>query len=199
MNENMQQREHVSALMDGALESDALAIAMDFAQQSEGREAWHVYHLVGDVLRSPELAAGADSQAFLSRLQQRLAAEPLPALPVTLDLQNVAEAPVAAANASVFRWKMAAGFASLAVVAAVGWNSWGSLQGSGSGTAQLAVAAPPAAAEVQVAADQSAPAVMIRDPRLDELLAAHRQFGNTSALQMPAGFLRNATFDAPPR
>ena len=37
--------------------------------------------------------------------------------------------------------------------------------------------------------------VMIRDPRLDELLAAHRQLGNnTSALQMPAGFLRNATF-----
>ncbi len=36
---------------------------------------------------------------------------------------------------------------------------------------------------------------MIRDPRLDELLAAHRQLGNsTSALQMPAGFLRNATF-----
>lgn len=199
MNENMQQREHVSALMDGALESDDLAIAMDFVQQPEGREAWHVYHLVGDVLRSPELAAGADSQAFLSRLQQRLAAEPLPALPVTLDLQNVAEAPVPAANASVFRWKMAAGFASLAMVAAVGWNSWGSLQGSGSGAAQLAVAAPPATAEVQVAADQSAPAVMIRDPRLDELLAAHRQFGNTSALQMPAGFLRNATFDAPPR
>lgn len=40
---------------------------------------------------------------------------------------------------------------------------------------------------------------MIRDPRLDELLAAHRQYGNTTALQMPAGFLRNATFEAPRR
>jgi sigma-E factor negative regulatory protein RseA len=36
---------------------------------------------------------------------------------------------------------------------------------------------------------------MIRDSRLDALLAAHRQFGGTSALQMPAGFLRNATFE----
>jgi sigma-E factor negative regulatory protein RseA len=36
---------------------------------------------------------------------------------------------------------------------------------------------------------------MIRDPRLDALLAAHRQFGGTSALQMPSGFLRNATFE----
>ena len=198
MNENMQQREHLSALMDGALEGDALAAAMDFAQQQEGREAWHVYHLVGDVLRSPELAAGADSQVFLSRLQQRLAAEPAPQLPVAVDLQKLALAPVQAANASVFRWKMAAGFASLAVVAAVGWNSWGSLQsGSGSAATQLAVATP-VPSDIRPVIDEAA-AVMIRDPRLDELLAAHRQFGNTAALQMPAGFLRNATFDAPAR
>jgi sigma-E factor negative regulatory protein RseA len=41
--------------------------------------------------------------------------------------------------------------------------------------------------------------VMIRDPQLDALLAAHRQFGGTSALQMPAGFLRRATFEEGPR
>jgi sigma-E factor negative regulatory protein RseA len=42
-------------------------------------------------------------------------------------------------------------------------------------------------------ATETAP-VMIRDPRLDELLAAHKQFSGASALQQPAGFLRNATF-----
>jgi sigma-E factor negative regulatory protein RseA len=41
--------------------------------------------------------------------------------------------------------------------------------------------------------------LMIRDARLDELLAAHRQLGGASALQMPAGFVRNATFDGPAR
>jgi sigma-E factor negative regulatory protein RseA len=35
---------------------------------------------------------------------------------------------------------------------------------------------------------------MIRDPQLDALLAAHKQFGGASALQTPAGCLRNATF-----
>jgi sigma-E factor negative regulatory protein RseA len=40
--------------------------------------------------------------------------------------------------------------------------------------------------------------VMIRDPRLDEFLAAHRQLGG-AALVAPAGYLRNATFDAPGR
>ena len=41
------------------------------------------------------------------------------------------------------------------------------------------------------------PQVMLRDPRLDELLEAHRQAGGAS--QMPSGFLRNATFEAPSR
>jgi sigma-E factor negative regulatory protein RseA len=34
---------------------------------------------------------------------------------------------------------------------------------------------------------------MIRDPRLDELLAAHKQFGGVSALQQPAGSLRSVS------
>ena len=44
------------------------------------------------------------------------------------------------------------------------------------------------------------PGIMIRDRRLDEMLAAHRQFGGgASALQTTAGFLRNATFESPGR
>jgi len=42
-------------------------------------------------------------------------------------------------------------------------------------------------------------AVMLRDPRLDELLAAHKQAAGASALQTPAGFLRNATFEGASR
>ena len=41
-----------------------------------------------------------------------------------------------------------------------------------------------------------APGPMIRDPRLDEFLAAHRQLAGGSALQTPAGFLRNAAFES---
>lgn len=201
MNKNLKQREHLSALADGALHGDELAQAFDLAQQPEGREAWHLYHLVGDVLRSPELASGTDSRDFLSRLRQNLAAEPAPELSAPAELQQMvlpqAEA-VQAANMSVFRWKMLAGFASLAVVGTVGWNSWGYLQGNAPAAAQLAVVVP-ASAEILAVANGAAPPVMIRDPRLDELLAAHKKFGSTSALQMPAGFLRNATFEAPAR
>jgi hypothetical protein len=40
---------------------------------------------------------------------------------------------------------------------------------------------------------------LIRDPRLDKLLAAHRQLGGATALDTSSGFLRNATFEAPSR
>ena len=118
-----------------------------------------------------------------------------------MDIAIVAPIFQEAANASVFRWKMVAGFASLAAVAAIGWTSLASLQGVGSSGPQLAMA--PASSSqgspTVAVVDAEGQQVMIRDPRLDELLAAHKQFGSTSALQMPAGFLRNATFETPGR
>lgn len=200
------QREQLSALADGQLQGRALSDALAHAAQGEGRATWELYHLVGDVLRSPDLARPANP-AFMARLRAELAKEQAPASrpEAPTPLATVAAPGTAAANASVFRWKMAAGFASLAAVAAIGWNSMSALQGGNGpvGGAQLAQSAdrspsPPAAPTVAVA-DAEGQQVMIRDPRLDELLAAHKQFGSTSALQMPAGFLRNATFDAPGR
>ena len=49
----------------------------------------------------------------------------------------------------------------------------------------------------RVLVGNGAPQVMLRNPRLDELLEAHQQAGGAS--QMPSGFLRNATFEAPSR
>jgi sigma-E factor negative regulatory protein RseA len=141
---------------------------------------------------------------MVMRIREQLAHEPMPGrLPETAPVVAQIAAPetAVAANASVFRWKMAAGFASLAAVAAIGWSSFAGLQGAGSSGAQLAVAPAPVqpAAPVVAVAGNEGQQVMIRDPRLDELLAAHKQFGSTSALQMPAGFLRNATFETPDR
>lgn len=200
MKQDQTQREQLSALADGQLQGEELAQALRFAAQDEGREAWQLYHLVGDVLRSSELARPADGGAFLAQLHQKIAQEPASARAVRDTLAQAVpsqEFPRQAANASVFRWKMVAGVASLAAVAAIGWNTVGSLRGGAPGP-QLAAA--PAAPQAQVVAaggqDQQ---VMLRDPRLDELLAAHKQFGGATALQMPAGFLRNANFDPPSR
>lgn len=250
LNQNEKLSESLSALADGQLRGTAFAQAVDrVLHDDEARATWHRYHLIGDVLRSGELAQCDGDSAFLSRLQGRLKQEPGFARPVSVQaptpvLVAPAEpAPVVlpvAANEPVFRWKMLAGFASMAAVAAIGWNLIGApgMPGASSSSSQqialvsaptlasasnelapMAAASPiqlvqfstPMVSIAPVAASQTAqtaqavtlpsgePQVMIRDKRLDELLAAHKQFGGTSALQMPAGFLRNATFDAPAR
>jgi sigma-E factor negative regulatory protein RseA len=207
VDQGMDHRERLSALADGQLQGEELNAAFAYAaDDEEGAKTWQLYHLVGDVLRSADLAQPANP-AFMARLREQLAQEALPERPqVPVPVAMVAAGLPEAANASVFRWKMVAGFASLAAVAAIGWTSLASLQGAGAGPAagaQLAAApersSPAQGAPVVAVADADGQQVMLRDPRLDELLAAHKQFGSTSALQMPAGFLRNATFETPGR
>lgn len=199
-------RELVSALADGQLRGEEFARALVLTEHSEdARAQWHAYHLVGDVLRSDELAASsARDVAFAARLRQRLEQEVVMTRPVNAikfvasgaDLsrtegQNRTEKP--SANDASMRWKLVAGLASLATVMVVGWHLT-----SNDGTAVEAPQLAQADVLVQPVAAGTTPA-MIRDPRLDQLLAAHQQFGGTSALQMPAGFVRNATFERPAR
>lgn len=211
----MNGREQLSALADGELRGQDLARALDFAASADGRDSWHAYHVIGETLRYGQPQGDHANGALLLRLRAQIEREGVPVRLVSGSLQPVAEpvdvqTPTAhdpAANAEVLRWKMAAGFASLAAVAVLGWNAYTGLSGTAAPGAQMAFTAPtvavPAdgqifvATSVTAAPGQAAPQqqVMIRDPRLDELLAAHRQLGNsTNALQMPAGFLRNANF-----
>ncbi|GAC1577544.1 MAG: hypothetical protein NVS3B27_22180 [Novosphingobium sp.] len=220
MNHTMTVREQVSALADGHLQGEAFAQAIDaVCAEADSHAAWHAYHVVGDVLRSGSHAACSDSAAFLARFQQRLAAEPVAsavrtpvAVPAALPVQRRADA----ANEPVFRWKLVAGAASLVAVAAIGWT----LVGNGAAVLptgaqiasqqQSAVNSVLAAAAVngQLPADAALtptrvligngnPQVLLRDPRLDQMLEAHQRAGGAS--QMPSGFLRNATFEGPAR
>jgi sigma-E factor negative regulatory protein RseA len=183
----MDNQELISALADGQLQGEAFARGVQAAAaDAGGREAWCAYHVVGEVLRSGRAHAGIPPEVFLARLQRRLQAEqPL--------LQPVASQPVVRpvrASANDMAWKLAAGVASFAAVAAVGWNLWGAGAAANS-QPQLAAAA--ASAPVVEAS-----AATTRDARLDMLLAAHRQFGGATALGT-SGFLRNATFEGPSR
>lgn len=207
-------REWLSAAVDGELRADELVQALngldsDLALQAAVHADWQAYHLVGDVLRSGDRAVCGSSSRFLERLQTRLQDEPpfVPALPTPVLVQR----PVAveAANDGVFRWKAVAGFASFAALAAIVWN----VSGGGVAAVQPQLASAPAAVlqaagpvptasravEQPVTLVSGEPQIMIRDARLDELLAAHKQVGAGAALQMPAGFMRSATFAAPER
>jgi sigma-E factor negative regulatory protein RseA len=196
--DKMQTQELISAMADGQLRGEAFARGVEVAAGDPAAlEAWHTYHLIGDVLRSGKFTAGTVPAAFLSRLQvrlqqeRRLAAEPPADAGATVTATAVLAQRIAA-NDSSFRWKLVAGVASLAAMAAIGWTVSGAFTGKPE-QAQLA------AVQRGTVLAGSERGVMIRDPRLDELLAAHRQLGGASALQTPAGFLRNATFEGPDR
>lgn len=220
MTNDLKNKELLSALVDGELHGDDVQHATAWAQESEGHTSWQLYHLVGDVLRSPELAHHSQHD-LLTGLRAQLAQEPPLSLAAAAPLEQLAPAlppltsarpgrvadPVA--NASVFRWKVAAGFASVAAVAAIGWHIMVIPAPMGGQLAQ----APTAVEVAQQGPAMSVPQdgnglvamstghgseVILRDPRLDELMAAHRQFGSKAALQMPADFLRNASFDSAP-
>jgi len=206
----------LSALADGELpaaEFDAVFGASDAPDGLHLR--WQSYQLVGEVLRGQAPAPGGrPASAFLAGVHARLQAEsgvapgPMTVTPPAPVEESLALPPsrgrAPAANDAVFRWQLVAGVASLAAVMAVSW----SVLGSGApGTAvpdqgaQLALVAAPAAPAVAPATVvvQTGQGAVIRDARLQELLAEHRQYGGMSALQMPAGFLRNATYDAAPQ
>lgn len=196
MDDTMDSRnEDISALADGRLHGEAFAAAVQaVCADRQAMATWHAYHVIGDVLRSGEAAYAAPAAPFLARLSERLAQEDCPRPGAGDGVRPIEMRP--AANDGVFRWKLVAGVASVAAVAAVGWSVVA--PGFATGGAQLASASAPDSRPATVLA-ATGQGVMIRDPRLDELMAAHRQFGGASALQMPAGFLRNATFEGPAR
>lgn len=180
-------REWMSALADGQLQGEDFARGVEMAGDPQALDAWRSYHLIGDVLRSPGLAAGTPSADFLARLQVRIAAEAPRA-----QAQAAAPQPIVvreAANDHAFRWKLVAGFASLAAVGAIGWNV---VTGAGAERRGAELAAAPASAPGNTVVVGSARGPVVRDARLDELLAAHRQLAATTA---PQDFLRNATYD----
>lgn len=194
----VRQAELLSALADGVLEGEELAQALDLAAHSEAQRTWQLYQLVGDVLRAPELAAYGRN-ALAERVCAQLAQQALRLQTAAGDMAEMvaaaAPARTEAANAAQFHWKWIVGLASMATVAVVGWGVFGALREQGASAVQLA-ASQPAAPLVAVADPNGAAQPMLRDPRLDELLAAHQQYGYTPALQMPAGFLRNAAFES---
>jgi sigma-E factor negative regulatory protein RseA len=163
-------REQISALTDGELAAleDGCRLWRDDA---DARATWHAYHLIGDVLRSDDLAGTAARDArFLSLVRTRLEAEPVLLAPARRPRRHGWALPAA----------VAAGFVAVAGVAVV-------LQiPADSGAPALAVANAPAAPAVMVL-----PARVERDPTVDRLVSLHRSAVRAGAFAVPGGVPRN--------
>ena len=201
--------EELSAFADGQLEvGAAVKLAVRWRDCEETRKAWHAYHLIGDVLRSDELAGGTRDEAFLQALRVRLAQEPVVLAPVVsgeVD-EHAHTAAVAMAGGGRAgrrrRWgapvAVAAGFMVVAGALVVT-----RIEQPAAPDAALAVATPVANPELAKATAHEPVLVvngeLVRDAQLDRYLSAHKQFGGNTALGVPSGFLRSATYEAPNR
>ena len=205
------QGEQLSALFDGECSmSEVAALTQAYGASAELQQAWARYELLGESLRGatrssvrvarPDFVAAVMAGIQDSAAQAPDTVRPAPP-PVAVAPQMAPTGSVPAANDAVFRWKMVAGVSSLFALATLVWQvTVAPASSTGPQLAQLTppvVATSPAPAVFQAVVTERG--VMLRDPQIEELMAAHRQHGGMSALQMPAGFLRNATYDVPQR
>jgi sigma-E factor negative regulatory protein RseA len=180
-------RAWLSALADG--DAQALDRACGhWRDDAAARQTWHAYHLIGDVMRSEELAGSPSRDAaFLVGVRQRLAAEPVVLAPAPLPAPPPRQRQTWLVAAAAV-----AGFAAVAGVMV--------MTRVGSDTSTLATA-PAAVPLVATAPATTRPPVLTNDPsgvihdaRLDEFLRAHQSIRGTM-VAAPGGTLRRVDIE----
>ncbi|MEM5435339.1 sigma-E factor negative regulatory protein [Paraburkholderia diazotrophica] len=191
-------RERLSAFVDGELVDGEHPNTILAALDHEGRATWSCYHLIGDALRSDDLAVSpAASSAFMSGFAARFESEAHVLAPASI--------PVARRLLSLRR-RVIPAFAVAAAAATLTWIVMPQLQGvntAGSGDTQVASVAPhsesmqrvamasmPAATTTQANAQDGN---IIRDANLDQYLEAHQQFGLQPVVSGSMPLLRAAS------
>jgi len=212
--------ENLSALADGEVDfAGAARACASWRDDVSTRFTWHTYQLIGDVLRSDDLAcASARDAAFLLGVRERLADEPKVLAPDGASRPTFGTQPDAVhatgngSRSTRWSWKassaVAAGFVLVAGAVMVtrspapaGGEPAVAIVAQESAAGAQPVKAPATATADNVAEPQFVvvDGKLIRDARLDRYLAAHKQFAGTSVLGGPSGFLRNAAVEAPNR
>ena len=211
MSMNKMSREQISTLADNELADSHIDLALAALRQPEERAAWEIYHQIGDVLRSEEMAVSM-SLGFSARMAARLAAEPAIVAPAlsqpTLDSHPVGVSRKMLNSPRFRRFAMpgvlAAAAASVALIS--GPQLMVAMKGdSGQETAQIVIASTPPPPSVSRGAIVSASlpqaavlsgstsdrATVLRDPHIDEYLRAHQRF--SPSIYGSAQLARSAT------
>ncbi|MBN3855482.1 sigma-E factor negative regulatory protein [Paraburkholderia sp. Ac-20340] len=199
--------ERLSAFVDGefAAEVDTQAhlnaIFSGFVE--EDRKAWSAYHLIGDALRSDDLAMSpAASQSFMANFAARFEAEPHVLAPAAV----AADAPAATHNGRVarilsLRRRVVPSLAVAAAAATLTWVVVPQMRGVGMAGGSQIAAMQPAGDNVQRVAMNAVPVQtaavqdggnIIRDARLDAYLEAHQQFAQQPVMSDSMPLIRSA-------
>jgi len=198
-------KERLSALADGELDlAGSTASCAAWAADAQLRADWHAWHLIGDVLRSEDLASNPrHDRLFCAKVRARLQSEPVVLAPMPA-IAGSAGRPFDTRGRSR-RWT-AAGAVAAGFVLVVGTFAL-VRPGDSPPAAQIArVDGPATPSDAAPTAEASAQPVaivadnkVIRDAQLERYLEAHKQFAGSSALGVPSAFLRSATVDSAAR
>ncbi|MDR6467642.1 sigma-E factor negative regulatory protein RseA [Paraburkholderia graminis] len=189
--------ERLSAFVDGELFGEEHLNVDKFVSGLDGedRAAWSSYHLIGDALRSDDLAVGsAASNAFLSGFAARFESEPHllapSAQPVTRRLlalrRRVVPAFAVAAAAATLTWIVVPQLQG--VPGGPGATQVASVSSHGDALQKVAMASVPSANVMPVAQDAN----IIRDASLDQYLEAHQQFAQQPVMPGSMPLIRAA-------
>jgi sigma-E factor negative regulatory protein RseA len=172
--------------LSAAADGDAEAIGQACRAFREGdlraRADWHAYHLIGDVMRSSELASPPARDAdFLATFRERLAAEPVVLAPAAARHSTRWAAPwVGPWRAPAAALASAAG---VAVVAGVLVMSRSGGEGPGASAVPFAAAPTSPGATPTLVRDG-----VIRDARIEEFMRLHQ--GSAGGLSLPRADVR---------
>jgi len=214
-------REQISALADGELVDAHVSMALAVLRQPEEQVTWDLYHQIGDVMRSEEMAFSL-SGGFAAKMSARLDAEPTiiaPQLATTAAEQIIVPVAVNDATASnvvslmparkrfVRRFVMPGAAAAAAIVAVVlvtGQQQTTTLASAPAPVVSTVATATVPSAITTVAATSSVPqgvasinslaqqGEVARDPRIDDYLLAHQRF--SPSMYSSAQYARSAAF-----
>ncbi|MBN3765460.1 sigma-E factor negative regulatory protein [Burkholderia sp. Ac-20365] len=189
--------ERLSAFVDGELFDGEHPNTILSALDREDRANWSCYHLIGDALRSDDLAVSpATSSAFLNSFSARFESEVHVLAPTS--------AP-ATRRLLALRRRVIPAFAVAAAAATLTWIVMPQLSGVGTGASVTQVASvAPQSDSMQRVAMASMPAAtaaqanasdgnIIRDASLDQYLEAHQQFGLQPVVSGSMPMLRAAS------
>jgi sigma-E factor negative regulatory protein RseA len=178
--------ERMSAFADGESLDEIGNLGQFLAElTSHDRTAWSDYHLIGDALRSDDLAESpAHSSAFMAAFSARFESE-------AHVLSPAASALIAQKRGNAFRRRFVPAFAVAAAAATLTWIVVPQLQGVDSHSGAQIASVGTSGDSVQRVAMASVPAAtarpvieanIIRDADLDQYLEAHQQFSQQPAM-----------------
>ncbi|MEM4989011.1 sigma-E factor negative regulatory protein [Collimonas sp. H4R21] len=191
-------QEQISALADGELSDAYVDMALAALRQADGRDAWDVYHQIGDIMRSDDMALTMSAD-FSARMAARLDAEPaIIAAPLAVTSQPSEQIAVGGGQPvrvgvigvrrTIKRFALP-GMAAAAVAVAAFIVTPQTVVVSGPAAQQMTLASASAVSDDHVVTHAGE---VLRDSRMDEYLTAHQRF--SPSLYSAAQYARPATF-----